>query len=341
MEVLSSRTIHVTVADTTMVAEARRRVAMLADTLGFGETEGGRVAIVATELATNLLKHAAGGDLYICAHTAPSGSAIDIIAIDRGRGMRDVNECLRDGFSTAGSPGTGLGAVSRLSTRLDIHSVADKGTTVHARVIASPEQRGDVRARADIFGLCLPHPYEEVAGDAWFASADDAGYTLAVIDGLGHGPLAADASKAALVAVERLRLSSPTDILEAIHLALRGTRGAVGGVARIDTLNEKVTYCGIGNIAAMIVSSGETKRLMSLNGTLGSSVRRFQSLDYPFPPYSVFVLSSDGLASQVDVAKYPGLAQQGAPVIAGRLMADYRRGRDDATVVVFKEARST
>ena len=47
---------------------------------------------------------------------------LDVLALDRGPGMSDVDRCLADGYSTAGSPGTGLGAIGRLADQFDIYS---------------------------------------------------------------------------------------------------------------------------------------------------------------------------------------------------------------------------
>ena len=325
-----------------MIAEARRRIAAQALSLQFNETKAGRLAIIATELASNLVKHAGGGELYVSAAETDKGPAVDLLAIDRGPGMSDVEACLRDGYSTAGSPGTGLGAIRRLALTFDVHSVVDVGTVVHARVLGSDDPRPFERVAPSVYGLSLPYPGEVVVGDAWTHRSEEHFCTIAVIDGLGHGQLAAEASGEAVAAFHRSPPGAlPLEILEDIHAALRCTRGAVACVARVDFERCEVLYTGIGNIAAMIVSSKETKRLVSHNGTLGGQVRRFNQLRYPFPAGSVLVATSDGLSTHIDLAKYPGLVGRSAPVIAGVLMRDLRRGRDDATVVVVRETGTT
>src|SRR6185295_4768277 len=105
--------------------------------LGFDAVECGRVALVATELCTNLQRHGDGRTLLVDAFEDADGTGIDLIALDRGRGMADVDRCLADGYSTGGTPGTGLGAIKRAATRLDIWSAPSRGTVVLARLAKS------------------------------------------------------------------------------------------------------------------------------------------------------------------------------------------------------------
>ena len=72
---------------------------------GFGATEAGKVAIVATELATNLIKHGGGGEILVATYEEPGSSGIELIALDRGRGIADLAGCLADGYSSAGTLG--------------------------------------------------------------------------------------------------------------------------------------------------------------------------------------------------------------------------------------------
>ena len=106
-------TLEVMVPDASAVSVARREAAGMAGRLGFDEVLAGQVSLVATELATNLVKHAGGGRMLLNVQ----GRGIDLLALDTGAGMRDIAACMADGYSTAGTPGNGLGAVRRLSSR--------------------------------------------------------------------------------------------------------------------------------------------------------------------------------------------------------------------------------
>jgi anti-sigma regulatory factor (Ser/Thr protein kinase) len=326
-----------------MVSGVRRRVAELTTALGFDQTQAGRAAIVTTELVTNILKHAGGGELILVPAGDTRTGAIDLVAIDRGAGMQDAEQCMRDGYSTAGSPGTGLGAIVRLSSAFDLFTTPGTGTVVHARVAALDAAGPAAMPQGwDVFGIALPHPREVVVGDAWACRQFDETLTVLASDGLGHGQAAHDASLEAVEAFERAPENEPpASILGDIHGALRSTRGAVAAIARIDPSRRELTYAGVGNISGMIVGPEETKRLVSNNGTLGGALPRIREIVLPFPERALLVLSSDGLTSHVDVAKYPGLASRSLPVIAGILMRDFRRGHDDATVVLARHSTST
>ena len=108
------------VTDASQVAEARRLVAQRARLAGVTTARLGDVAIVVTELATNLLKHAGGGHSLASHRDDGDGAGLELLALDRGSGMTDVGRCMDDGYSTAGSPGTGLGAIARLADDLRI-----------------------------------------------------------------------------------------------------------------------------------------------------------------------------------------------------------------------------
>src|SRR5215213_8286329 len=101
------------VSEVSQVGEARRVGVQLGLQAGLSESDAGRVAIVVTELANNLVKHAKGGDVLLRSFETPGGPAVETIAIDRGPGM-DVSKCIRDGFSTGGTSGTGFGAVKQI-----------------------------------------------------------------------------------------------------------------------------------------------------------------------------------------------------------------------------------
>jgi anti-sigma regulatory factor (Ser/Thr protein kinase) len=336
--IISGTTQSIPVIEQSQVAEARRQVAAVATLMNLDETEVGRASIVSTELATNLLKHASGGQVLITRITADRDEELSLISIDTGPGMRSVEECMRDGFSTAGSAGSGLGALSRLSTSLEIYTRQDAGTVVSLRLGGQRSRPQSEPGDVDIFSIAAPHPQEWVSGDAWCATKTERGWRIMVVDGLGHGTAAATAATTALDAYQQLGDVSPSVALETLHLALRSTRGAVGAVAEVDLIGREVIFAGIGNIAAVITSTEGTKRTISHNGTLGLQVRKFQEFRYPFPRNAALILHSDGLATHWDLGNYPGLLNRSAALISAVLFRDMRRMRDDATIVTIKEA---
>lgn len=318
------------VGESSAVGEARRAAVQLAEALGFDETECGKVALVVAEAAKNLVRHAEGGGEIIL--QASENGVLDILALDKGPGMANIAACLRDGYSTAGTPGTGLGAIARLSPVFDIFSQRPGGTALLSRFPGS-EKRGE---QLEIGAFALPLPGETACGDAW-AAADEEGRTrLLVADGLGHGPVAAEASRTAVRVFREQAARGLPDILQALHAALHATRGAAVAVADVDYAAGVVRYAGLGNIQGAVVSADDTRHMVSQNGTVGHQARRVQEFTYPLPPGALVLLISDGLTTQWRLERYPGLLTRHPALVAGVLYRDFSRGRDDATVLVAR-----
>ena len=323
------------VGEASAAGDVRRAAIDLARNLTFGDTDAGRVGIVVTEAATNLVKHGGGGELLLCDLRDDGARGIGILALDRGPGIASVGAALRDGYSQAGSPGTGLGAMRRLSTVFDVYSRPGIGTAVLSTIWPTPPGNGHALS---IGGINVAHPREEVSGDAWAVRVMQDRTAVMVGDGLGHGPMAAKASATAREIFHRHAGLAPAELLTRIHEALRPTRGAAVAVAEIDTTKRIVRFAGIGNIAATILAGATTRSLVSHHGTLGHDVRRIQEFSYPWEQDALLVLNSDGLVSHWVLDRYPGLAARHPMLTAAVLYRDFRRGADDASVVVLREA---
>ena len=330
---LSLATKAVPVQDPSQVAEARRAGADLARGLAFDDERAGRLSLVVTESATNLVRHGGGGQMLLRAVNSHGAAAVEVLALDRGPGMTNVARCLEDGYSTAGSAGTGLGALRRLSALFDLYSHQGHGTAILSRVGDMGLRRGMV-----VEGVCVPAPGEEVAGDAWDEEVRADGVAILVADGLGHGPAAAEASAAAVDAFRHSRWQPPAARLEAIHLAMRGTRGGAVAVADVDRAARLVRFAGVGNIGALVLDGDRARWLMSHNGTAGHVVRKIDEVTVPWPARGLLLMYSDGLGTPREIGAYPGLAERHPSLVAGVLWRDLARGRDDVTVVVAKEA---
>lgn len=326
----------VAVADVTDVATARRAAVELAGHLHFPEVETGKVALVVTEAATNIIKHGGGGEIVLLPLHERQIAGIALLALDRGRGM-DFASCLRDGYSTAGSPGTGLGAIRRVSSRLEVHSGPALGTALLAEIWPGPPPDADGSGLL-VSAICVPQPGERVCGDAWWTERDLDRTTIVVADGLGHGPDARAAATAAIDAFRAHRTLQPAALIERMHEALRPTRGAAVAVLRVAPDKGVVTFAGLGNVAAAVIDGATVRRMASHNGTLGREMRRVREFTYPWTKQSVLILHSDGLGTRWDLDAYPGLASRHPSLIGGVLYRDFSRRRDDVTVVVAKPA---
>lgn len=304
------------------------------------ESACARTALIVTELATNLIKHAGGGVILVGTDAYAAEPALEILALDRGAGMRSIEQCMQDGYSTSGSPGTGMGAILRQAHELDVTSLPDVGSAIYVRAQNGrlPDERAFPHGP---FGAVSVAKQGELAnGDAWAAMGSVGRRSYLVVDGLGHGEAAAEAARAAVDEFKRNEGAPPAEILMNIHRALRPTRGAAVSVARTEEGRDTLTFAGVGNVTGAILTDGEVRKTISRNGTAGHQVQRIQQYEYPFPAGSHFVMYSDGLQSNWSVAPYPGLMSHGPTLIAGVLYRDFRRARDDITVLVAERETS-
>jgi anti-sigma regulatory factor (Ser/Thr protein kinase) len=331
--------LRVDVVEASQVGAARRAVAALAEQAGLAPAHAGRAALLATELATNLLRHAQQGHLLLRLVDAPSGLGIELLAVDRGPGMADVGRCLVDGYSSGSSPGTGLGAIRRSADQFDVHSRQPEGSVLVARVWtpAAPSRAG---ATVDWGVVSQPLAGEFVCGDAWHVVATARGIAFLVADGLGHGALAAAAADQAVDVLREHPDAAPARVLELAHERLRGSRGAAVAIGALDDASGVLRFAGIGNVAVRVLSGDGSRSLVSLNGTVGVQIPRPKEFEIPWPLGALLIAHSDGLNTRWDLRHDPMLAARDPAIVAGVLYREYARGTDDLTVLVGRRVGS-
>ena len=182
-----------------------------------------------------------------------------------------------------------------------------------------------------------PYPGEILCGDGVAWVQEPRRTMVMMADGLGHGPHAAEAAQEAIASFHQHSGKAPGEILSRIHDALKKTRGAAVAMAEIRPHESVLTYVGIGNISATVLTAGKTRSLISYNGIAGHQLHKIQEFKVEWPAGSVLVMHSDGLQTRWDLSRYPGLARRHAGLIAGVLLRDFRRDRDDGSVLVVKE----
>ncbi len=320
------------VEETSAVAEARRRARRTASALGFNSTKVEHVAIVATEIAQNVLRHGGGGQMLVEVFGAPSLERLHLLAFDNGPGITRVDRMVRDGESTKRSLGTGLGAIKRLSDRMDIDT-SPSGTVVAAEFLRKALRSA---TPADHAGLRIAYPGERRCGDAVAARSGDGVCLYFLCDGLGHGPKAAQAADTAKQAFMAARGSDPSEILQEIAQGLGGTRGAVGAVIALNHTAKRLDYAAIGNISTLIWQDRKVQRLSVRDGLLGGRSATPHSETISLAEDAVVVMHSDGLATMRGITEKVALMNKSAPVIATRLLAETERKRDDASIIVAR-----
>lgn len=325
---------RVQIRDASSAGEGRRAASRLAARVGLGETRTGELEIIVTEAARNTAIHANGGQLILSGVRQSGYVYVDMYALDSGKGIRNITQAMEDGYSTGGTAGQGLGAIRRMATKFDLLT-SPQGTVLYARV----GDNSPSRSKVDIAGISVPIESETVCGDQWGFIENGTRLKLVVADGLGHGKDAADAATEAVATFMRYASDSPVEVLKHVHDALRKTRGGAVSVAEIDLLAHTLTFSGLGNVSGVVIRKGTSRSLVSHNGTVGHLAANFQQFTEEFPPEAVFVMHSDGIQTRWDLSRHSGLAAKRAGVIAGMLFRDFRRERDDSTVVVVKHAK--
>jgi anti-sigma regulatory factor (Ser/Thr protein kinase) len=317
------------VEDPSAAAACRGAAMTLASRLDFPEARAGQVALAVTEAASNLHKHASQGTMLLRISREAGHPGIEMVTIDAGPGVPDTSAALRDGHSTSGTLGIGLGAIQRLADFYDLYSVRGHGTVLVARFWPQPRP-GTPRYA----GLARPITGETECGDVFGAAEANGSVTGVLCDGLGHGPLAATAAHEAVTAILEEPAAEPAVLVERAHRRMSHTRGGAVGVVQVT--GPVIRFAGLGNIAAMILADGTRKGMLSVPGIAGHQGRTIRQFDYDAPPGAAIILHSDGISSRWDPRVLPGLNARDPLVVAAALLAEAGTRRDDAGVLVLK-----
>ena len=178
-------------------------------------------------------------------------------------------------------------------------------------------------------------PGNKVSGDT-FVYCEERQHTLvALIDGLGTGQEAHAAAQRARAVVRRHCDLALTDLLIRCHESLRGTRGAVMMLMRVEHDRDTVSFAGVGNVGVRAFSEAPIAPL-SRQGIVGYRLSRVRETSYPYAAGDVFILYSDGISASFAVdetwLRDPRTdLQQVAEQIANDFGMD-----DDRTVVVVR-----
>jgi anti-sigma regulatory factor (Ser/Thr protein kinase) len=330
----TQQTFHI--GDPTEIYAVRRAAASLAKNVGFSDLRRAQLELVITEAGTNIIKHAQRGQILLRSLSYEEDFGIEIIAIDNGPGIINIDFHMKDGNSTTGTYGGGLGAMNRLTQEFDVYSSGTGAAIlmeIWADKIPPPHPQWKIGA------ICLPIDGEDVCGDAWSAETDGENLTILVADGLGHGPDAAKASVAAVAIVSANLGKSPATLMGCAHKALHGTRGAAVAITQINETRNEIKFAGVGNIAVSVFINAGRKHLLSHNGIVGSNLRKLQELNQAWEDEGLLVAHSDGLSTRWELERYPGLSRAHPSLIAAVLYRDFSRGRDDVTVVVVRDIK--
>ncbi len=325
--------------DRSYFAILKKEIHNIATNAGFTAARTGEIDIIVAEIASNLIKHAGGGE--ILARIVPGDNdnvALELISIDSGPGMADPSKMMEDGMSTANTLGQGFGAIKRLSDTFQVYSLKDWGTVVLARVYKKELPHfTKKKPAAEIRSIVVAKPGETVSGDGDYWNLGTNTLKIFLGDGLGHGPDAHLAVQKAIEAVKTCTSDVPSEILRYIHADVKKTRGLVG-TAVVYNFKERVwRICGVGNIATRMQQSMSVKNHMSYNGVLGMNVpNTLKEQDTVNERGQVLILCSDGIKTRWDLVKHIGIMKYDLTILAAVIYKDFGRKTDDMSVIACR-----
>jgi len=318
------------VVDEGAVGAVRRAATALGGELVLPAERVADLAIVATELVSNVHRHGTGGTVHLRSLRSGDLVGVELVGVDSGPGMSDVAASARDGHSTAGTLGIGMGAISRLANRLDTYSMVGSGTVVAAEVWGHPPPENLPGA-----GLVRPIAGEASSGDGYALRLVDGRAQAMLCDALGHGQLAAATAQTLTGIFRDAPAGRPAAVLDHLHRHAGHTRGAVVAVVEFDRSAGTLLCASLGNIAGWVIGQSGRRGIAAQPGFVGDRQRRtIREYEYPTEPGDLLVLHTDGLTDKWDLANYPGLVGRSPVVIAATLLRDAGVRRDDAGVLV-------
>ena len=313
----------------------KKDIIRFAEPVNFSTKRIAELELIISEIATNLLKHAGGGEFIVRLLAENGNKGLEILSIDKGPGMADPARMMEDGVSTTKTLGHGLGSIKRLSDQFQLYSVKDWGTVLLSRVFSQPLQSSP--SKLGVYPIVLPKPGETLCGDVYAWKANPYFVKVMLGDGLGHGPLANLAATRACDAFRKSAFNNPSDILNDIHRHVKDTRGLVATVAIYDITNKAWKICGVGNISSRLCNALTSKTHVPFNGILGVNISgRLQSQTIENETGDYMILCSDGISTRWDTGKHASVFKYDLSILAAVIYKDYARHSDDMSVIVVK-----
>jgi anti-sigma regulatory factor (Ser/Thr protein kinase) len=331
----SSLTNTTPIYDEASVSSARERVRATGSDIGLSKNLVETVALIASELTHNQLAYARQGYLQVKGITRNGVSGLEVRAADLGPGILHPAQALADNIPTSKSLGAGLSGVGRLADEMEIDNRLSEGTLVIARKFETPAFGPN-----PVFSIMgRPFPNEPISGDDAVWITDESGFTAAVVDGLGHGPEARQASNRAIELLMSTRHLPLSEIAISLDAGLAGTRGCALSVLRFEQTPWSMECISLGDVHSHLYHLKNAHFFTATPLILGTGQFRKQSIRVErktVEPGSVLVMFSDGLKSrttlkgELDVLRRPPIA------IAEHLLNTESRPDDDALVLVAR-----
>lgn len=326
------------VEDRSYTSFIKREIHTAVSQTKFSPAKIGEIDIIVSELTSNLIKHAGGGELLYRLTCNNDVFVFEVICIDSGKGIENIAHMMKDGVSTTKTLGQGLGALQRLSNLFQIYSREKWGTISYSKVFSDTKKTTrENNCRLTIQALNVPKPGEEVSGDGHYVKKSRQYTSIFFGDGLGHGEQAHLAVTRAIESFQECPETDPASILRYIHDRIRKTRGVVASVAVLDHQHKTWKICGVGNIAVKLYNGLMFKSYLSYNGIIGLNIPgTMKDFELPCENNQHIIMASDGLRSRWDLTKYSTLYKYDLVVQAAILYKDFARRNDDTSILIGK-----
>lgn len=316
----------------------RSRLLSVAQRIGFSEIQRENMALVASEMVSNQIKHAQlKGQIQIWQQPGPT---LDILALDYGQGIPNLLDAQRDGFSTANTLGKGLGSIQRLADEAAIYTQATTGahskwtgTAVLARFRLAREARKNALepVAVGLFSRALAD--DRYTGDRIYLQRDGEKLRWLHLDGLGHGENAQSTTSGL---AGHLSDNDPATVLASVDRHLRGTRGAVAMIGEIGFAPSQLQLLGVGDMHAVIYHRDALHKVSFAPGILGLEHQSPTQFRADFEHRGVVITASDGIRRSWDENTFPGLFNQPPQLIAYVLGNIMGRISDDQSLCVVR-----
>lgn len=316
----------------------RSRLRAVAHRKKFLEVEIEKMELVCNEIVTNQIKHARRSGMVQLWEIDDGHQTLDMFGLDYGPGIEDLEYSKKDGSTTTGTLGKGLGAIERLSRESAIYSLPEDkmqldrwhGTAVWARFTP-----GKQKTNTPIECGAYLRAFQDNFYNGDYISIKNGGDRVkwAHLDGLGHGKLAAEAViPARTILDDEAKLEQR---LVALSEKLKFGRGAVGILGEVSISNENLQITGVGDMGAYIISDGERQTVNLASGILGRQHRSIEVNDVAFSQRAVVITASDGVKSwRLDTL--PLLWRLHPQIIAYVMGTVLGRNNDDTSLVVVR-----
>lgn len=325
------------IEEKSFVAFVKREIHNAATQASFSVSRVGVIDIAVAELTSNIIKHAAAGELLYRFSREKEQKVFEIVCLDNGPGIKDISHAMKDGVSTTKTLGQGLGALERLCDFFQIYSLVKWGTVCYCKIYADTYVPSadllDIRIRA----LNVSKPGERVSGDGFNIVYSPNHTKIFMGDGLGHGKDAHHAVQLALSSFKLFRAIDPAEILKLIHESVKKSRGLVGTAVIVDHLLKKWSICGIGNITTRLYEGLFSKNYVSYNGIIGLNIpHTLKNHETNFGKHQCLIMCSDGIKTRWDLSHFPFILKYDPLLLAAVIYKESARKNDDMSILIAR-----